>query len=108
MVPEGQEILGQPRGSALVPGLRGHRPIPGKGSGLRLHVHHLYHWVSPADMDFPLMAVISEIQKGESLMEEFWSLQSDPRSSAPVLWKKEVDKTVPTACFIQRKKASFL
>lgn len=57
-------------------------------------------------MGFPLMAVISEIWKGESLMEEFWSLQSDPRSSA--LWKKEVDKTVPTACFIQREKASFL
>lgn len=52
-------------------------------------------------MGFLLMAVIVRFGEGESLMEEFWSPQSVPRSSAPVLWRKEVDKTVSTACFLQ-------
>lgn len=73
-------------GSALVPELRGLRPNPGKGSGLRLHVHHLYYWVAPADMGFLLMAVIVRFGEGESLMEEFWSpaIGSQELSPRPV------------------------
>lgn len=41
-------------------------------------------------------------------MEEFWSLQMVPRSSVPGLWRKEVDKTVPAACFTHREKAWLL
>lgn len=110
MVSGGQEILGQPRGSALVPDLTGHSPIPGEGNGLRLHVHRLYHWVAPADMGFPLMAVIIEIQKegatrGGVLEPEVGSQELSPRpvekgrgqDSAHCLFHPERESFVPLA-----------